>query len=153
MHSNHRQSLIRPHSLLSLNSMSAGHFPFPSQHSLSDYSHRPPLQPSAYDQYNNPDELKASYDDLIDQYSSAPYPARSDHNTYSTNPESSPIEYPHQSLFPFSPKSPISSKQFDDNHETPHIVYPPQPSAKEPDAPGFWQRVLFSGSPFLQLSC
>lgn len=122
--------------------MSARHFPSPSQQTLSDYSHRPPLQPSAHDQYNNPDELKSSYDDLIDQYSSAPYTTHSDYNTYSTSPQSSPTDH-RRSSFPFSPKSPISSKQFNDNHETSHIVYPPQPPTKESDAPGFWRRVCF----------
>jgi len=124
------------------NSMSARHFSSPSQQSISDYSHRPPLQPSAHNQYNNPDELKSSYDDLIDQYSSAPYAAHSDYNTYSTSPQGSPTDH-RRSSFPFSPKSPISSKQFNDNHEASHIVYPPQPSTKDSDAPGFWRRVCF----------
>ncbi|KAJ3568978.1 hypothetical protein NP233_g5358 [Leucocoprinus birnbaumii] len=93
--------------------MSAHHnLSFPSQQSLSDYSHRPHLQPPTHDQYNNPDELKASYDDLIDQYSSDPY------------------------------RTQCTPQHSDDEHDTTQIVYPPQPLAKQPDAPGFWQRIL-----------
>ncbi|KAF5356362.1 hypothetical protein D9756_004235 [Leucocoprinus leucothites] len=126
------------------NSMSAHNLSFPSQHSLSDYSHRPQLQPPTHDQYNNPDELKASYDDLIDQYSSGPYTPNSNHNTYAIGPEGNAMTLPHNRgpSLPFSSKSPFSAKLSDDTHDTSQIVYPPQPQAKQPDAPGFWQRIL-----------
>ncbi|KXN83564.1 UPF0658 Golgi apparatus membrane protein C23H3.04 [Leucoagaricus sp. SymC.cos] len=118
---------------------------FPSQHSLTDYSQTPHLQPPLHDHYNNPEEPKASYDDLIDQYSSDPYSANSNHNTYTIDPHGNANLFPHQRgpSLPFSSsKNPFSSKHSDDTHETAQIVYPPQPLAKQPDALGFWQKIL-----------
>ncbi|KAF9451804.1 hypothetical protein P691DRAFT_723402 [Macrolepiota fuliginosa MF-IS2] len=114
---------------------------FPSEHSLIDHNYRPHLHPPIHDQYNNP-ELKASYDDLIDEYST---PYTSPHHTYTTNPASNPNPNPHHRgpSLPFSSsKSPFSSKQSDDTHDTAQIIYPPQPIPNQSDAPGFWQKVL-----------
>jgi hypothetical protein len=111
---------------------------FPSQHSLSDYSHRPQLQPPLHGQYNNPEEAKGSYDDLIDQYSSGPYAANPNHNTYTLNAADNANPHHRGPSLPFSS---FSGKHSDDTHDTTQIVYPPQPTAKLPEAPGFWQRV------------
>lgn len=125
------------------NSMSAqNQLSFPSEHSLSDHNHRPYLHPPTHDQYNNPEEFKASYDDLIDEYSK-PYATNTHHRTYTIDPDPNtpPNHHRGPSIPLSSSKSPFSAKQSDDTHETAQIVYPPQPLPKQPDAPGFWQKV------------
>lgn len=117
---------------------------FPSQHSLSDHNHRPYLQPVPPDQYNNPEELKASYDDLIDQYST-PYDTHPHQHAFPMDQTSQPTPNHHHhgpSLPLSSSKSPFSAKQSDDTHETSQVLYPPQPVPSQlPETPGFWQKV------------
>lgn len=106
---------------------------FPSQNSLPDHNYRPNLQPPLHDEYNTADDYKASYDDLIDEYSN-----NSHHAALPTSPHAQAL---HQRAFSIPLKSPFSSKHSDDTHDTAHVVYPPQPVPKEPEPPGFWQKV------------
>lgn len=108
----------------------ANNLSFPSQNSLPDHNYRPHLHPPLHDEYNNPEDFKASYDDLIDEYSN-----NSHHVALATN---------HHTLSPHHPvplKSPFSSKHSDDTHDTAHMVYPPQTVPKEPEPSGFWRKV------------
>ncbi|KAF7784746.1 hypothetical protein Agabi119p4_911 [Agaricus bisporus var. burnettii] len=107
---------------------------FPSQNSLPDHNYRPNLQPPLHDEYNTADDYKASYDDLIDEYSN-----NSHHAALPTSPHA---QAPHQRAFSIPLKSPFSSKHSDDTHDTTHVVYPPQPVPKEPEPPGFWQKIM-----------
>jgi hypothetical protein len=85
------------------------------------------------------DDYKASYDDLIDEYSS-PYVANSRHQTFTiTSPDSD--GHRRDPSVPFGSKN-MSSKQSDDmSHEPLSHAYPPLPPTKDADSQSLWQKV------------
>ncbi|TFK41365.1 hypothetical protein BDQ12DRAFT_600549 [Crucibulum laeve] len=86
------------------------------------------------------DDAKASYDDLIDEYSS-PYAANTGHKTFTLN--TNLPNHRRGPSFPLAPKSPYSSKQSDDEtHDTSHSAYPPLPIVKDVDTRKWWQKIL-----------
>ncbi|KAL0950861.1 hypothetical protein HGRIS_007620 [Hohenbuehelia grisea] len=87
-------------------------------------------------------DYKASYDDLIDEYSS-PYAVTSNHKTFNVD-----VDAP---LTPTGnhyrgPSKPVSLSQTTTKHsedfDSPHSAYPPGPPLKEADTRTFWQKVL-----------
>jgi len=101
-------------------------------------AHPNQLQP----QSNHTDEdVKASYDDLIDEYST-PYTANTRHQTFAVG---TPIHQQYAthhrgSSNPLSSKT-FDTKQSDDTHETASYIYPPAVSSKEVDNRTIWQKV------------
>uniref|UniRef100_A0A8H7Y659 Uncharacterized protein n=1 Tax=Psilocybe cubensis TaxID=181762 RepID=A0A8H7Y659_PSICU len=98
----------------------------------SDRTHNTPyLQPSRTEE-----DFKASYDDLIDEYS-APYASNTRHQTFAVGTPTHHAHYRANSI-------PLSSKgapQSDDTHDTAY-VYPPALPTKEVDTRTLWQKVL-----------
>ncbi|KIM48406.1 hypothetical protein M413DRAFT_230767 [Hebeloma cylindrosporum] len=100
----------------------------------AESTYRPYLQPAAPSQ----DEFKASYDDLIDEYS-APYAANARHQTFAVG---TPTETHKRGLsIPLSNSSAFASKQSDDTHDTAYN-YPPAVPVKEVDTRSVWQKIL-----------
>jgi hypothetical protein len=86
------------------------------------------------------DDYKASYDDLIDEYSS-PYVANSHHQTFTLTPPNSDGHRRDPSV-PLGSKS-ISSKQSDDmSYEPLSHAYPPLPPTKDADPQSLWQKMI-----------
>ncbi|KAF9459471.1 hypothetical protein BDZ94DRAFT_1381924 [Collybia nuda] len=87
-------------------------------------------------------EYKASYDDLIDEYS-APFATNARHQTYAV---ATPTSKNHRRgpSFPLSKQSISSSKLSDETAQEPasHVSYPPLPPVKEVDTRSFWQKIL-----------
>lgn len=91
-------------------------------------------------QHDRPEEFKASYDDLIDEYA-APYSATSHHQTFSIGNGSQ-----HRRVPSYPKQKTFSSKLSDETHETHETAssaYPPLPITKEIDPRTFWQKVYF----------
>lgn len=84
------------------------------------------------------DEFKASYDDLIDEYS-APYAANARHQTFAVGTPTQAHQRGHS--IPLSNNSAFASKQSDDTHDTAYN-YPPAVPVKEIDTRSFWQKIL-----------
>jgi len=90
-------------------------------------------------QHDRPEEFKASYDDLIDEYA-APYSATAHHQTFSIGNGSQ-----HRRVPSYPMQKTFSSKLSDETHETHETAstaYPPPPTAKEVDPRSFWQKIL-----------
>ncbi|KAF8168309.1 hypothetical protein B0H34DRAFT_647127 [Crassisporium funariophilum] len=98
---------------------------------------RPYLQPNSD---SNHDDFKASYDDLIDDYS-APYAANSRHQTFAVGTPMSPQAHHRGNSIPLSNKAAFSSKQSDETHDTSY-AYPPAIPVKEVDNRTLWQKIL-----------
>ena len=86
------------------------------------------------------DEFKASYDDLIDEYS-APYAANARHQTFAVGTPTQAHQRGHS--IPLSNNSAFASKQSDDTHDTAYN-YPPAVPVKEIDTRSFWQKAMSS---------
>ncbi|KAF9480473.1 hypothetical protein BDN70DRAFT_979378 [Pholiota conissans] len=105
--------------------------PYSANHAHSPYLQ---TQPAATEE-----DFKASYDDLIDDYST-PYTANARHQTYTVG---TPNQTHHRGpSIPLSSKSAFTSKQSDDTHETSAYGYPPAVPPKEVDTRSFWQKIL-----------
>lgn len=90
------------------------------------------------------EDFKASYDDLIDDYSE-PYAANARHQTFTVG---TPNQTHHRGpSIPLSSKSVFTSKQSDDTHETSY-GYPPAVPPKEIDTRSFWQKVSINSIHF-----
>lgn len=96
--------------------------------------YRPYLQPTAPSQ----DDFKASYDDLIDEYSS-PYTPNAQHQTFAVGTPTQNHKRVHS--IPLSSDSAFASKQSDDTHDTAYN-YPPAVPAKDIDTRSVWQKIL-----------
>jgi hypothetical protein len=96
--------------------------------------YRPYLQSTASSQ----DDFKASYDDLIDEYSS-PYTANAQHQTFAVGAPTQNHKKVHS--IPLSNDSAFASKQSDDTHDTAYN-YPPAVPAKDIDTRSVWQKAI-----------
>ncbi|TFK76851.1 hypothetical protein BDN72DRAFT_890654 [Pluteus cervinus] len=96
-------------------------------------------QPSNYASPFHPhpsrDDVKATYDDLIDGYSSHP---TSDQQFQSFG--NAPHRAPSTTLGQLGQKSSFSTKHSTDTSLD--LSYPPKPAAQDSDAPGLWQKIL-----------
>lgn len=82
------------------------------------------------------EDFKASYDDLIDEYSS-PYASNARHQTFAVN--TSPHTHRRGNSIPLQK---AFSKHSDDTFDTSDIVYPPVMATKEADDRSVWQKLL-----------
>ncbi|KAG6832220.1 hypothetical protein H0H92_004185 [Tricholoma furcatifolium] len=82
------------------------------------------------------EDYKASYDNLIDEFSK-PFTANSDHQTFAVDAPS------HRKGTSFAFNKSFSSKQSDDTSHEPHsaVSYPPLP-AKDTETESIWQKIL-----------
>lgn len=96
----------------------------------------PYLQPTAPSQ----DEFKASYDDLIDEYSS-PYAANARHQTFAVGTPTQNHKRVHS--IPLSNNSAFASKHSDDTLDTAYN-YPPAVPVKDIDTRSVWQKAISS---------
>jgi hypothetical protein len=99
-----------------------------------DTSHRPYPQPPL-------DDYKASYDDLIDDYS-APYAPNARHQTFAISTPNASHRRGQSATLQKASSSSISLKHSDDTHDDPPL-YPPIGSSKEKevDTRTIWQKV------------
>ena len=81
------------------------------------------------------EDFKASYDDLIDEYSS-PYASNARHQTFAVS--TSPHTHRRGNSIPLQK---AFSKHSDDTYDTSDIVYPPVMATKEADDRSVWQKV------------
>ncbi|CAA7264722.1 unnamed protein product [Cyclocybe aegerita] len=84
------------------------------------------------------EDVKASYDDLIDDYST-PYAANSGHQTFTVGTPGQ--SHRRTASITLSGKGAFSSKQSDETHETSYN-YPPVGASKEVDTRSFWEKIL-----------
>lgn len=85
------------------------------------------------------EDFKASYDDLIDEYS-APYAANSRHQTFAVE-TSMNSDLRRGPSYPLAQKAAFSKHSDDISQDTSHVAYPPLPPTKEVDTRGFWEKV------------
>ncbi|TEB35221.1 hypothetical protein FA13DRAFT_1753510 [Coprinellus micaceus] len=100
-----------------------------------DTSHRPYPQPPL-------DDYKASYDDLIDDYS-APYAPNARHQTFAISTPNASHRRGQSATLQKASSSSISLKHSDDTHDDPPL-YPPIGSSKEKevDTRTIWQKLI-----------
>ncbi|KAF5337007.1 hypothetical protein D9611_003175 [Ephemerocybe angulata] len=104
-----------------------------------DTSHQPFPDPET-----PPDEYKASYDDLIDDYS-APYAPNSRHQTFAIgSPHAASHRRGNSASMQKASASSFSLKHSDDTHDTHAPCYPPvmQSKEKEVDTRTVWQKII-----------
>ncbi|KAF9557869.1 hypothetical protein CPC08DRAFT_819656 [Agrocybe pediades] len=106
-----------------------------SAHSAYPSTRTPYLHP---DPSATQEDFKASYDDLIDEYST-PYTANSNHKTFAL--QTSSQGHLRRSSIPLSSKGAFTSAQSDDTHDT-SCSYPPVVPTKEVDTRSLWQKIL-----------
>ncbi|RXW20611.1 hypothetical protein EST38_g5229 [Candolleomyces aberdarensis] len=91
--------------------------------------------------HSQQDDYKASYDDLIDEYS-APYAPNTHHQTFAVGTPQTSHRRGISTTLGKASSSTYSLKHSDDTHETQTPAYPPIKPAKEVDTRTIWQKII-----------